>query len=167
MRCQKRKKTDLKEFLLQWDSTAEMGGISPNDVDKRNKALLELDQLEQEDRNVLKQRATILWAVEGDESTKFFHSYIQNKYKKQNLYGLNYNGSWREDPQSIKDAAFYHFKSRFTESCRSVPFYAARSSGISQQGTTVSWSLLLLWRRLKLRFGVVVVQRPRSRRLHF
>lgn len=37
----------------------------------------------------LKQRSKLKWEVEGDENTRFFHGYVNNRNRK-----ITYTGSW-------------------------------------------------------------------------
>ncbi|XP_071741242.1 uncharacterized protein [Rutidosis leptorrhynchoides] len=64
---------------------------------------------------MLRQKARVCWALEGDENTKFFHSLLRNKYNKSNIRGLNINGIWNEDPNDIKASVFEHFKHIYEE----------------------------------------------------
>ncbi|XP_071699063.1 uncharacterized protein [Rutidosis leptorrhynchoides] len=66
--------------------------------------------------SMLRKKARVRWAVEGDENTKFFHSIIRHNYSRSNIHGLTLNGSWNDNPQAIKEAALSHFKARFQES---------------------------------------------------
>ena len=68
-----------------------------------------------QERDSLKQKSKIKWAIEGDENSRFFHSRVNKNSKRQNINGLVYNGSWVEDPETIFLAAFNHFSSRFHE----------------------------------------------------
>ncbi|XP_071686502.1 uncharacterized protein [Rutidosis leptorrhynchoides] len=45
--------------------------------------------------------------------TKYFHNSLKRKYNKNNIRGINVNGSWCENPNTIKEVAFNHFKSIF------------------------------------------------------
>lgn len=46
----------------------------------------------------LKQRAKIKWEVDGDENTRFFHGYVNNRNRKNHIHGIMANGSWTTDP---------------------------------------------------------------------
>ncbi|GKE26600.1 putative RNA-directed DNA polymerase, partial [Tanacetum coccineum] len=116
-----RLKEELKKRIFEWDQKAELGSLSPNDVDAREELLIELMHLDQNDRNSLKQKSRVKWAIEGDENTKFFHTLENKKERKQAINGLIWNGSWTEDIDTIKNAAFAHYQDRFKESTHQRP----------------------------------------------
>ncbi|XP_071700478.1 uncharacterized protein [Rutidosis leptorrhynchoides] len=65
--------------------------------------------------DMLKQKASYRWIIEGDENTRFFHSVIKRNYNKNNIRGLTINGVWNDSPNEIKAEAFRHFSSIFKE----------------------------------------------------
>ncbi|GKA25645.1 RNA-directed DNA polymerase, eukaryota, partial [Tanacetum coccineum] len=81
---------NLKSVLLNWDSKAERGLLCASDVGKRDEVIAEIHQLEQEQRNALKQKSRIKWAIEGDENTSWFQDALGLKVNlsKSRLYGI-------------------------------------------------------------------------------
>ncbi|GJS83346.1 hypothetical protein Tco_0749887 [Tanacetum coccineum] len=70
---------------------------------------------ERECSNMMRQKARIKWDVEGDENSKFFHSYVKRRNNKCNLRGLMVNGVWCEDPVVIKAEIARHYKALFSK----------------------------------------------------
>ncbi|XP_071739548.1 uncharacterized protein [Rutidosis leptorrhynchoides] len=62
---------------------------------------------------MIKQKSRAKWVVDGDENTKFFHSYIRRRESKRNIRGLVIDGVWNESPIDVKDDAFIHFEKQF------------------------------------------------------
>ena len=110
------KKKDILSRLADWDVKAESGSLTSFDHLKRDEDLMDLQLIDQKDRDALKQKSRIKWAIEGDENSKFFHSLVKKKTRRQNINGLKVNGCWVEDPISIFSAAYDHFSNRFRES---------------------------------------------------
>ncbi|GJU01801.1 hypothetical protein Tco_1112139 [Tanacetum coccineum] len=48
-------------------------------------------EMENEYGNMIRQKARIKWDVEGDENSKFFHSYVNRRNNKSNIKGLVIN----------------------------------------------------------------------------
>ncbi|XP_071709388.1 uncharacterized protein [Rutidosis leptorrhynchoides] len=65
--------------------------------------------------NMMKQKAQVRWALEGDENPKYFHSVIRNNYNRNNIRGLNIDGIWNDNPLDIKQATLNHFSKIFEE----------------------------------------------------
>ncbi|XP_071700229.1 uncharacterized protein [Rutidosis leptorrhynchoides] len=70
---------------------------------------------------MLKQKARVKWTIDGDENPKYFHNSIKRNYNKNNIRGICVNGNWCEDPDTIKENAFNHFKNIFEEKNVSRP----------------------------------------------
>ncbi|GJX43860.1 putative RNA-directed DNA polymerase, partial [Tanacetum coccineum] len=118
-----KKKKEIQDFLIDWDSKAEAGLLSPNDYLKREECLSKLNSIDQKERDSLKQKSRVKWAVEGDENTKFFHSIVNKKIKDRSINGINCNGVWIEEPEEIQEAARIHFASRFKELNSNRPLF--------------------------------------------
>ncbi|GKA74736.1 putative RNA-directed DNA polymerase, eukaryota, reverse transcriptase zinc-binding domain protein [Tanacetum coccineum] len=55
----------------------------------------------------------IKWALEGDENSNFFHGSLKRRRRQLAISGIFKNGEWMEDPSSVKEEFFDHFRNRF------------------------------------------------------
>ncbi|XP_071718722.1 uncharacterized protein [Rutidosis leptorrhynchoides] len=103
----------LKTKAMEWENIAEERVLT---TEERNEWLecrkrwIDKDKVKS---NMAKQKSRFKWLMDGDENTKFFHSFMKRRYSKRNLRGLNINGTWCEDPIDIKQEVVKHFKSLF------------------------------------------------------
>ncbi|KAJ9549873.1 hypothetical protein OSB04_022416 [Centaurea solstitialis] len=127
-------KNTILEALKTWDEKAEKNSLAAGDVQKREELLFDLLQIEHKESLDLKQKSRIRWAVEGDENSAFFHSYVNHRWRCRNLKGLIYNGIWQETPSVVKTIAKDHFARRFTEPFPKRPgFFSNKFKQLSQE----------------------------------
>ncbi|XP_071739948.1 uncharacterized protein [Rutidosis leptorrhynchoides] len=106
---------ELTKVVNDWERTAETSDL--NDVQyntwmKDRESLLQKEKIQVE---MLKQKARLKWALEGDENSKFFHSYIRRRNHKNNIHGDNAARVWTTNPTNIKSEAFNFFQGLFKE----------------------------------------------------
>ncbi|GKA07595.1 hypothetical protein Tco_0686819 [Tanacetum coccineum] len=61
----------------------------------------------------VQQPAKGLWAIEGDENSKFYHGIINRKRSQLSIKGIMVDGVWVDDPSLVKDEFRSHFAKRF------------------------------------------------------
>ncbi|KAJ9562069.1 hypothetical protein OSB04_007229 [Centaurea solstitialis] len=78
-----------------------------------------------EKKNLLdiKQKARINWAINGDENSKYFHSSLKYKQRKNHIHGLSLDGDWITDPLKLKSFAFDFFADKYKEPLASRPSF--------------------------------------------
>ncbi|GJT47353.1 putative RNA-directed DNA polymerase [Tanacetum coccineum] len=118
-----KRRDEILARLCDWDAKAEGGIVTPIDINRREEDRMEIQKIDHLERRIMKQKARIKWAIEGDENSHFFHNYVKKNARKNNIKGLVSNGEWVTNPMSIKDIAFNHFSARFKESCQSRPVF--------------------------------------------
>nr|GEX11649.1 hypothetical protein [Tanacetum cinerariifolium] len=134
--AQDKAKKDLIHSLDDWDHKAELGLITDFDIGKREEWLMDLVALENIEREDLKQKSRVKWAMEVDENTRLFHSIIKHKIAAFSIKGVQVNGVWRDSPNAIMEAAINHFSSRFKEHVIARPrFNCSLFKKISDEGS--------------------------------
>ncbi|KAL7084145.1 hypothetical protein ACP275_14G207000 [Erythranthe tilingii] len=63
-----------------------------------------------------KQRSRVLWLIEGDNNTKFFHAYATNRKHTNTIHSLKLNNQWIYKLEDIQKSFLEHFKTISTSS---------------------------------------------------
>ncbi|KAI5415173.1 hypothetical protein KIW84_040576 [Lathyrus oleraceus] len=71
--------------------------------------------------NFLRQKARCNWIRLGDTNSKFFHSVMKGRFRRNNIASLITSRGRLEGVEDIKSEIFNHFKSRFTEPMENRP----------------------------------------------
>ncbi|XP_058742075.1 uncharacterized protein LOC131614520 [Vicia villosa] len=71
--------------------------------------------------SMLCQNSRCRWIQQGDANSKYFHSFMRGRFRRNNIVSLNSDGGLLEDVDVIKDEVFEHFKHRFSEPCMGRP----------------------------------------------
>lgn len=121
-----------RKLMLEWELKAESKTLDEEESVSFRKARADFFHAEKMQTSSLKQKSRIKWAVEGDENSRFFHSMVRGRFKKNVIHGLSYNGNWVENPSTVKKTIYDHFKLLYIE----PP--VARPGFISQKFRTVS-----------------------------
>nr|GEW06896.1 RNA-directed DNA polymerase, eukaryota [Tanacetum cinerariifolium] len=103
----------LKEDLRFMDEEIDKGNGSVEIVNKRLEVLNKLQHVVNAQASEVAQKAKIKWYVEGDENVKFFHGMLNKKRSQLNIRGVMKNGTWTDNPDTVKQEFFHHFKNRF------------------------------------------------------
>ncbi|GJT91474.1 putative ribonuclease H protein [Tanacetum coccineum] len=78
---------------------------------------------------MLRQKARIKCDVEGNEHSKFFHSFVKRRDNKNNIRGLMVNEIWSEDPKAIKMEMARYYKALFIEGMTIKPLFCCDRIG--------------------------------------
>lgn len=107
---------EAEEAELSVDEVAEFGAVKK-----------EYFRTEQAIGQSLKQKARLRWAVDRDENNKYFHVIVRGIYLRNSVKGLSINGTWIEDPKSLKEEVYSFFKDHFSEKQPDRPdFFSAK-----------------------------------------
>nr|GEX29614.1 RNA-directed DNA polymerase, eukaryota [Tanacetum cinerariifolium] len=96
---------DLVEIDKNLDERANPDELLPTRADL-NRKLYEINQMDLKD---VAQKAKIIWAIEGDENSKFFHGVINKRRSHLAIRGVFASGDRFTDPSTVKEAFRDHF----------------------------------------------------------
>lgn len=63
--------------------------------------------------SITKQRARIKWDIERDTNSKFFLKVIRYRRRKNYIHGINHQGNWESDPNTVKRVFYEFFENQF------------------------------------------------------
>ncbi|XP_071727153.1 uncharacterized protein [Rutidosis leptorrhynchoides] len=106
---------NAKKAALDLELKAEAGNLSVADHENWIASRKTWLDKEKTKTGMLRQKARVRWMTDGDENSKYFHNSLRRNYNKNNIRGINVNGSWCEDPSVIKEEAVNHFKKIFED----------------------------------------------------
>ncbi|XP_021980064.1 uncharacterized protein LOC110876195 [Helianthus annuus] len=114
---------ELGNKIKALDLKAESASLSLEEAENRELWAKTLNELEENKLEDLKQRAKVKWLMEGDENSSFFHGVIKGHQKHNRINGLNFNGIWISEPESLKEEIKSHFEQLFKEDNHNRPVF--------------------------------------------
>ncbi|KAL7584329.1 hypothetical protein Lser_V15G44766 [Lactuca serriola] len=111
----------IKQQVHDIDCLAERRQLSELEMNDRRSGIHKIIEMEKLLTLDLKQKSRIKWVIDGDENTSFFHGYVNNKLRKSRIMGLQINGSWTTNVETIKQEAFKFYQRKFLEKWPSRP----------------------------------------------
>ncbi|GKC45799.1 hypothetical protein Tco_1063521, partial [Tanacetum coccineum] len=121
----KEKVENLRNVAMKWEQEAEKRTLTDSERTSWLETRKQWEEKERESGNMIRKKARIKWAIEGDENSKFFHSHVRRRNNKYNIRGLMINGIWCEEPKSIKEEIARHFKNLFSEGRKIRPIFCS------------------------------------------
>lgn len=118
---------ELKNRTQDLDNAAEIRCLSSAEFNERLCGFQRITELEKFVLMDLKQRSRIKWIMDGDENSRFFHGYVNNKRCKNRIHGLMVDGEWTTDPTKIKNVVYNFYQEKFQERWPSRPKFISGS----------------------------------------
>ena len=84
--------------------------------------------------SLMRQKARVRWLKEGDCNSRYFHLLMNSRRITNAVKGVLINGSWVDDPTTVKEEICRFFKNRFAEPEQLRPVLnGTRFNGLGQQ----------------------------------
>ncbi|XP_057453104.1 uncharacterized protein LOC130744964 [Lotus japonicus] len=125
-----RKKKEVIEKINELEKKAEETDLQLEELDQRKLLEVEFWQNARRLESLFHKKARISWVKFGDANTSFFHSLVNFRRRMNAVAGLNVNGVWCEEPQTVKAGVKEFFAQKYrrttlaTPSLDGVPFKA-------------------------------------------
>lgn len=75
------------------DLLAKSIQVIAQEIDERDKVSSRISKLERMASLDLRQKARIKWVVDGDENSRFFHGYVNNRVRRNQIHGFMVGGN--------------------------------------------------------------------------
>ncbi|XP_006590126.1 uncharacterized protein [Glycine max] len=107
--------------------------LTQHELMKRKTLQAELWAATQAHESLMRQKARVRWIREGDCNSRYFHLLMNYRRTTNAVKGVLINGTWTDDPKSVKEEVRRFFSSRFTELEQCIPVLdGVRFEGITQ-----------------------------------
>ncbi|KAJ9556808.1 hypothetical protein OSB04_011422 [Centaurea solstitialis] len=106
---------DIKKKLNVLETLEEVVGLLSEERVEKDLFLKNLRELEERELLDLKQKAKVNWLKQGDENSRFFHTMVNARRRKNRMHGLSINGVWSNEPSSLKSHVFDFFLNKYKE----------------------------------------------------
>ena len=103
----------LKVRLSVLDGQADDGGLSQEELEEMRNITHDIHSLSRVSASINWQQARSRWLKDGDANSKFFHSLLANRHRRNSILTLKVNGNLVEGVQPIQNVVFSHFKEHF------------------------------------------------------
>lgn len=110
------RRKEIVDKLNVLEKKAEESTLEEEEIKQRKECGIEFWQCARRIESLAHQKSRINWVKEGDANTKYFHAMINYRRKKNSLPGLQVDGVWMEDPNSVKEAVKCFFAQKFKTS---------------------------------------------------
>ena len=122
-----RKFKKIEEDLNKMEEESTDRQLEDNERALRKQLQQELWEAAQAHESLLRQKARSRWIKEGDCNSRYFHLMINSKRRSNCLNGVLVDGSWKDEPEIVKEEVRRFFSQRFKED----DFDRPRLDGIS------------------------------------
>ncbi|KAK2407515.1 hypothetical protein QL285_043126 [Trifolium repens] len=103
----------LVQDINELDIRSEQAALSVGEVELRKNLFSQMWHCKLSKVSVLAQRSRMWWLREGDTNSRYFHTCINSRGKKNFIKALRVGDDWCESPTSIRSAVVTFFQQHF------------------------------------------------------
>ncbi|MCH98891.1 LINE-1 reverse transcriptase like, partial [Trifolium medium] len=129
----------LISCIKEKDQRGEDGLLTIQEVEERKKLFGDLWRLLKSKEVLTVQRSKAKWHKEGDSNSKFFHSCLKMREKRNSIYCLRVGNRWLEASSEIIEEVSTYFKNHFS----SIPWVRPKLDRVVFPSISMMGNLLL------------------------
>ena len=103
----------LKNRLSKLDDQVDDGGLSVEELEEMRNITHDIHSLSRVSASITWQQSRSRWLKDGDANSKYFHSMLSSRRRRNSIVSLMVNGNLVEGVQPIRNAFFSHFQEHF------------------------------------------------------
>ena len=103
----------LKNRLSKLDDQVDDGGLSVEELEEMRNITHDIHSLSRVSATITWQQSRSRWLKDGDANSKYFHSMLSSRRRRNSIVSLMVNGNLVEGVQPIRNAFFSHFQEHF------------------------------------------------------
>jgi hypothetical protein len=105
----------LKIHLSELDEKGEEGRLLVGEIEEMGGITHDIHFLSLVSTSISWQHSRLLWLKNGNANSKYFHTVLSSRRRRNAIVSLMVNGNLVKDVQSIRDAVFSHFRDHFAD----------------------------------------------------
>lgn len=99
---------NLKKRQLEFDEKGEDGELSADDILEMRGITNDLHSMSRLNTSIMWQQSRLLWLKDGDANSKYFHSVLSTRRRRNSIISLLVDGNLVEGVQPIRNAVLSH-----------------------------------------------------------
>jgi len=103
----------LKNRLSKLDDQVDDGGLSVEELEEMRNITHDIHSLSRVSATITWQQSRSRWLKDGDANSKYFHSMLSSRRRRNSIVSLMVNGNLVEGVLPIRNAVFSHFQEHF------------------------------------------------------
>jgi hypothetical protein len=104
----------LKKRQSDLDEKGAEDGLSDEELHELRGVIHDIHSLSRVNTSIIWQQSRLHWLKDGDANSRYFHSVMSSRRRRNSIAALMVNGILVEGVQPIRNAVFTHFRDHFT-----------------------------------------------------
>jgi len=141
-----------KNRLSELDDQVDEGGLSMEELEEMRNTTHDIHSLSRVSASITWQQSRTHWLKDEDANSKYFHSILSSRRRRNSIVSLLVNGTLVEGVQPIRNAIFSHFRDHFA--VQNTSRLGAENLNFKQLSYAKGMSLILPFSKAEVKVAV-------------